>query len=36
MRDREAVEEVAAAQGFVLAEPLKMPANNQLLVFAYS
>ena len=36
VRDREAVEQVAAAQGFVLAEPVKMPANNQLLVFERS
>jgi cyclopropane fatty-acyl-phospholipid synthase-like methyltransferase len=36
VRDREAVEEVAAAQGFVFAEPVKMPANNQLLVFERS
>lgn len=33
VRDREAVEEVAAAQGLTLAEALPMPANNQLLVF---
>ena len=28
--------QVAAAQGFVLAEPVKMPANTQLLVFERS
>ena len=36
VRDREAVEKLAVAQGFVLAEPLEMPANNQLLVFERS